>query len=111
MPPRTPVRSATTATQTIMTIVASTRGSTRNRTGGMAYSAQDAPQLKKVFSNLPKDVTGGILTRPIPVSSTLPTHPSAATLAARELSRKQLEGAIRRSADLINIAKKRDSFS
>ncbi|KAF2084947.1 acetolactate synthase mitochondrial precursor [Saccharata proteae CBS 121410] len=59
-----------------------------------------------VLVDLPKDVTGGTLTRPIPISSTLPTHPSAATLAARELSRKQLEGSIKRTADLINIAKK-----
>ncbi len=27
------------------------------RTGGAAYSAEDAPQLRKVFANLPKDVT------------------------------------------------------
>lgn len=27
------------------------------QTGGLAYSAEDAPQLQKVFSNLPKDVT------------------------------------------------------
>ncbi len=27
------------------------------RTGGVAYSAQDAPQLRKVFADLPKDVT------------------------------------------------------
>ncbi|HTJ74667.1 MAG TPA: VWA domain-containing protein [Acidimicrobiales bacterium] len=27
------------------------------RTGGMAYSAKDAPQLRKVFADLPKDVT------------------------------------------------------
>lgn len=59
-----------------------------------------------VLVDLPKDVTGGVLSRPIPVSSTLPTHPSAATIAARELSRKQLETSIKRSADLINISKK-----
>lgn len=59
-----------------------------------------------VLVDLPKDVTAGKLNRPIPCSSALPTHPSAATLAARELSRKQLEGAIKRSAHLINIAKK-----
>ncbi|KAF2457798.1 thiamine diphosphate-binding protein [Lineolata rhizophorae] len=59
-----------------------------------------------VLVDLPKDITGGVLQRAIPVSSTLPTHPSAATLAARELSQRQLEGAIKRSADLINIAKK-----
>ena len=27
------------------------------RTGGVSYSAQDAPQLRKVFADLPKDVT------------------------------------------------------
>ncbi|KAF2098076.1 acetolactate synthase mitochondrial precursor [Rhizodiscina lignyota] len=59
-----------------------------------------------VLVDLPKDVTGGILQRPIPVHSALPTHPSAATLAAREMSKKHLEGTIKRSANLINIAKK-----
>ena len=59
-----------------------------------------------VLVDLPKDVTGGVLSRPIPVSSTLPTHPSAATIAARELSRKQQETSIKRCADLINISKK-----
>ncbi|OQU95533.1 hypothetical protein CLAIMM_01720 isoform 2 [Cladophialophora immunda] len=59
-----------------------------------------------VLVDLPKDVTAGILRRPIPMQSTLPSHPSAATLAARELSRRQLEGTISRVADLINIAKK-----
>lgn len=59
-----------------------------------------------VLVDLPKDVTGGTLNRPIPMASTLPTHPSAASLAARELSRKQLEGSIQRTADLINLAKK-----
>lgn len=59
-----------------------------------------------VLVDLPKDVTAGKLQRPIPVNCALPTHPSAATLAARGLSRKQLEGTIKRSADLINIAKK-----
>ncbi|KAI9803015.1 MAG: Acetolactate synthase, mitochondrial [Sarcosagium campestre] len=59
-----------------------------------------------VLVDLPKDVTAGILRKPIPMNSTLPAHPSAATLAARELSRTQLNGAIRRVADLINIAKK-----
>ncbi|KAK0662920.1 Acetolactate synthase catalytic subunit [Lasiodiplodia hormozganensis] len=59
-----------------------------------------------VLVDLPKDITGGTLNRPIPMVSSLPTHPSAASLAARELSRAQLEGAIKRSANLINIAKK-----
>lgn len=59
-----------------------------------------------VLVDLPKDVTGGTLTRPIPMASSLPTHPSAATIAARETSRKQLDGAIKRVAELVNIAKK-----
>ena len=59
-----------------------------------------------VLVDLPKDVTAGILRTPIPTASTLPTHPSAASLAARHLSQKQLQGAIQRVANLINIAKK-----
>ncbi|KAF2500244.1 acetolactate synthase mitochondrial precursor [Lophium mytilinum] len=59
-----------------------------------------------VLVDLPKDITGGVLTRPIPMASTLPTHPSAATVAAKEMSKKQLQGSIKRSADLINRAKK-----
>ena len=59
-----------------------------------------------VLVDLPKDVTGGTLNRPIPISSTLPPSTSAATLAAREVSKKQLEASIRKAADLINIAKK-----
>ena len=38
--------------------------------------------------------------------STLPSHPSAASLAARGFSQKQLEGALQRVARLVNIAKK-----
>ncbi|KAI4287634.1 MAG: hypothetical protein L6R35_003110 [Caloplaca aegaea] len=59
-----------------------------------------------VLVDLPKDVQAGILRHPIPTASTLPSHPSAATIAARDLSRRQLDGAIKRVADLINIAKK-----
>jgi len=68
----------------------------------IAMSGRPGP----VLVDLPKDVTGGTLTRPIPITSTLPTHPSAATLAAREYSRKNLENVIARSAKLINGAKK-----
>ena len=50
-----------------------------------------------VLVDLPKDVTGGMLTRPIPMTSTLPAHPSAATLAARELRKKQLDAAVTRA--------------
>ena len=59
-----------------------------------------------VLVDLPKDVTAAILRHPIPMTSTLPSHPSAATLAARDHSRMQLEGAIKRVAGLVNIAKK-----
>jgi acetolactate synthase-1/2/3 large subunit len=59
-----------------------------------------------VLVDLPKDVTAALLSRPIPIASTLPTHPSAATRRLQELSQKQLQGSIQRCADLINIAKK-----
>ena len=59
-----------------------------------------------VLVDLPKDVTAGTLTRPIPMASTLPVHPSASTVAAKEVAMQQLDGSIRRSANLINIAKK-----
>ncbi|KAL6714163.1 Acetolactate synthase, mitochondrial [Lecanora helva] len=59
-----------------------------------------------VLVDMPKDVQAAILRHPIPMASTLPSHPSAASIAARELSHKQLQGAIQRVARLINIAKK-----
>ncbi|KAK1759257.1 thiamine diphosphate-binding protein [Echria macrotheca] len=59
-----------------------------------------------VLVDLPKDITAGILRRAIPVDSAIPTIPSAASRAAIDLSRKQLNASIRRVADLINIAKK-----
>lgn len=59
-----------------------------------------------VLVDLPKDVTAGILRRAIPTETALPSLPSAASRAAMELSRKQLEGSIRRVADLVNMAKK-----
>ena len=59
-----------------------------------------------VLVDLPKDVTAGILRRPIPMQSTLPTHPSAASIAARDMAKKQLDGSISRVAHLINVAKK-----
>ena len=68
----------------------------------IAMSGRPGP----VLVDLPKDVTAGTLTRPIPIASTLPTHPSAASVAAREIALKQLNGSIQRSANLINIAKK-----
>ena len=68
----------------------------------IAMSGRPGP----VLVDLPKDVTAGTLTRPIPITSSLPTHPSAASVAAREMALKQLNGSIQRSANLINIAKK-----
>ncbi|KAI4193657.1 MAG: hypothetical protein LQ350_008219 [Teloschistes chrysophthalmus] len=59
-----------------------------------------------VLVDLPKDMQASILRNPIPTASTLPSHPSAATLAARDLSKRQLDGAIQRVANLIDIAKK-----
>lgn len=59
-----------------------------------------------VLVDLPKDVQAAILRHPIPTASSLPSHHSAATIAARDTSRRQLEESIKRTADLINIAKK-----
>lgn len=59
-----------------------------------------------VLVDLPKDVQAAILRHPIPTASTLPSHSSAATMAARDTSKRLLEGAIKRVANLINIAKK-----
>ena len=60
-----------------------------------------------VLVDLPKDVTGAILKRAIPMASTsIPSHPSAASQAARELANAQLEASIKRCAELVNIAKK-----
>ena len=59
-----------------------------------------------VLVDLPKDITSAILRHSVPASSTLPTHPSTATLAAREVGRKQLDESIQRVANLVNLAKK-----
>lgn len=59
-----------------------------------------------VLVDLPKDVTAAILRRPIPMQSTLPAHPSAASIAAREASKVQLKSSIDKVAKLINVAKK-----
>lgn len=59
-----------------------------------------------VLVDLPKDIQAAILRKPIPTASTLPSHPSAASLAAKKISQKQLEEAIQRVARLVNIAKK-----
>src|SRR6201992_2868426 len=51
-----------------------------NEAFDIAMSGRPGP----VLVDLPKDITAGTLKRPIPTASTLPTHHSAATLAARE---------------------------
>ena len=68
----------------------------------IAMSGRPGP----VLVDLPKDMQASILRHPIPTSSTLPTHPSAASLAAREISKKHLDETIQRVARLINISKK-----
>ena len=68
----------------------------------IAMSGRPGP----VLVDLPKDVTAGTLNRPIPMTSTLPSHPSAATVAARDTAMKALDGNIQKSANLINVAKK-----
>jgi acetolactate synthase-1/2/3 large subunit len=59
-----------------------------------------------VLVDLPKDVTAGILRKAIPVASDLPSHPSAASIAAKEASRRHLHATLKRVAKLINMAKK-----
>ncbi|KAJ5808219.1 hypothetical protein N7474_009488 [Penicillium riverlandense] len=59
-----------------------------------------------VLVDLPKDITAGILRKPIPMQSTIPSLPSAATMAARELGKKQLDATISKVARLVNGAKK-----
>ncbi|KAL2127520.1 hypothetical protein VTI74DRAFT_10613 [Chaetomium olivicolor] len=59
-----------------------------------------------VLVDLPKDITAGVLRRAIPTDSSLPSMPSAASRAALELTRKQLDASIRRVAHLISVAKK-----
>lgn len=59
-----------------------------------------------VLVDLPKDITGGILRKPIPTQSTLPSNPSAATMVARDFSKRELDSAITRVADLINKSQK-----
>ncbi|KAI9864280.1 MAG: Acetolactate synthase, mitochondrial [Trichoglossum hirsutum] len=71
-----------------------------------AFEVATSGRPGPVLVDLPKDVTAGILRKPIPTQRSIPTHPSAATLAAREVSRQQLDATIKRVAHLINIAKK-----
>lgn len=67
----------------------------------IAMSGRPGP----VLVDLPKDVTGGTLTRPIPMASTLPRS-SQASQIAKEAGKRELDAVIKRSAHLINMAKK-----
>ncbi|KAI8717324.1 Acetolactate synthase [Fusarium sp. LHS14.1] len=59
-----------------------------------------------VLVDLPKDVTAGVLRRAIPTETALPSLPSAASRAAMEASKKQLEASLKRVSKLVNVAKK-----
>ncbi|UPL04340.1 hypothetical protein LCI18_015274 [Fusarium solani-melongenae] len=59
-----------------------------------------------VLVDLPKDVTAGVLRRAIPTETALPSLPSAASRAAMEVSKKQLEASLKRVSKLVNVAKK-----
>lgn len=59
-----------------------------------------------VLVDLPKDVTGGILRQPIPVGTTLPGNPSAASVAAKQASKEHLHATVQRVAKLLAKAKK-----
>ncbi|CAI6340682.1 unnamed protein product [Periconia digitata] len=73
-----------------------------NEAFNIAMSGRPGP----VLIDLPKDITGGTLRRPIYMASSMPTHPSAATVDAKEVGNIHLEASISRSANLINKAKK-----
>ncbi|KAF4471986.1 acetolactate synthase I II III large subunit [Fusarium albosuccineum] len=59
-----------------------------------------------VLVDLPKDVTAGVLRRAIPTETALPSLPSAASRAAMDVSKKQLETSLKRVSKLVNKAKK-----
>jgi acetolactate synthase-1/2/3 large subunit len=59
-----------------------------------------------VLVDLPKDVTAAILRKAIPMASTIPSLPSAASRNAQEHTKRQLSATIKRVAGLVNMAKK-----
>ncbi|PIG87394.1 acetolactate synthase catalytic subunit [Aspergillus arachidicola] len=64
--------------------------------------------MVKSVAELPRRIHEAfeIATSAIPMNSTIPSLPSAASIAARELGMKQLESTIGRVARLVNVAKK-----
>ncbi|KAI0144288.1 thiamine diphosphate-binding protein [Xylariaceae sp. FL1272] len=59
-----------------------------------------------VLVDLPKDITAAVLRKAIPTTSALPALPSAASRAAMEHTKRQLQSSIGRVVDLVNMAKK-----
>ena len=59
-----------------------------------------------VLVDLPKDVQAAILRTGIPTSNTRPSHPSAASIVAKNLRQKELKNTMQRVARLINISRK-----
>ena len=59
-----------------------------------------------VLVDLPKDVTAGILRHAIPLSTHLPTNPSAASSMARRINRQHLDATLQKVAALLALAKK-----
>jgi acetolactate synthase-1/2/3 large subunit len=59
-----------------------------------------------VLVDLPKDVTAGILRRPIPTRSAIPGVPSVSSALAAQYASKVLGATIQRVANLVNIARK-----
>ncbi|KAI1264266.1 thiamine diphosphate-binding protein [Xylariaceae sp. FL1019] len=59
-----------------------------------------------VLVDLPKDITAAVLRKAIPTTSVLPALPSAASRAAMETTKRQLQASISRVVELVNKAKK-----
>jgi len=58
-----------------------------------------------VLVDLPKDITAGILRKAIQTETSLPSLPSAASLAAKQVMKRQLNASLGRIAELIKVAK------
>jgi acetolactate synthase-1/2/3 large subunit len=69
-----------------------------------AFEIATSGRLSPVLVGLPKDVTAAILRKAIPMSSTLPSLPSQASKVAQDVTKRHSQSAIKRVADLINIA-------
>ncbi|KAF9769633.1 Acetolactate synthase, mitochondrial [Fusarium sp. DS 682] len=72
----------------------------------VAFEIATSGRPGPVLVDLPKDVTAGVLRRAIPTETALPSLPSAASRAAMDVIKKQLEAALQRVGNLVNKAKK-----